>query len=277
MSFAANRKTKPIRARRERDLFRYGVRLVRGKLPDGTTGYVPTPMPQEALLHPRNEDYPLETDAHDDDCGYLKNVLRVRARRGWVVLSNCRVDWGVPGLKPHGPDISAFKGLRGPKKDWKTFYVAQEKVRPLLTIEVTSPGTRKYDVGIKFDHYHRAEVPLYVIVDARTKQGVRNIEIRGYRRGPTRYEPLELDAQGRLLLDPFGVLLGVENERVCCYDAETGEKIGDYEAVVRAREEAERQAQAAERQAQAELEARLAAEERVRQLEAEMRQLRGET
>jgi colicin import membrane protein len=256
----ASRKTPPAKPR-QRDPFRYGVRYVRRTLANGRTARVATPMPREALLHPLDEDYPLEASAHDDDCTYLKDVLGVRVPRTGLVLSDCRVDWEVPGIKPHGPDISVFDKVRR-RRNWKTFYVQKEKARILLVIEITSPGDRNNDLKIKVDEYYRAGVPLYAIADAREKKGVRTLTIIGYRRGPTRYERIDLDTQGRLLLEPLGVLLGAEGERICCYDARTGQKIGDYEAVVKERDAVE--------------EEKRKVEERNRQLEAEIRRLRGE-
>src|SRR5262249_15442760 len=159
---------------------------------------------------------------------------RARLPKNWIVLSDCRVDWGVPGIQPHGPDISVFKGFRGREKDWKTFFVAKERVKPVAAIEIASASTRQNDLKIKVDEYYRAGVALYAIVDARTPKGRRRIDIIGYRARPSGYERLDLDAQGRLLLEPLGIWLGVENERVFCYDAKTGERIDDHTATVRA-------------------------------------------
>src|SRR5438094_3492147 len=139
MSSAAERRTPP--PPRKRDPFRYGVRLVPSRMPNGEIEYVRTPMPKEALLHPQDEDYPVESDPHDIDRTYLRNTISARLPQGWFLLSSCRVDWGVHGIEPHGPDISIFKGLRGKRKKWKTLYVAKEKVRPVGVLEITSPST----------------------------------------------------------------------------------------------------------------------------------------
>ena len=80
-------------------------------------------------------------------------------------VSDCRVDWNLPGVRPLGPDIAVFLDVER-HKNWATLDVAAEGARPALVVEVTSPSTRKNDLGIKFDFYHRARVPLYVIADA---------------------------------------------------------------------------------------------------------------
>lgn len=267
MAYSAERRTRPGRKPRQSDPFRYGVRIIRQKTANGRFEYVRTPMPREALLHPLDEDYPVESNPHNRDCVYLRNVLEPRLPRRGVVLMNCRVDWEVPGVQPHGPDIAVFSGVRG-ENGWQTFHVRQEKARPILVIEITSRNTRRYDVKNKVDEYYRAGVPLYAIVDARMQEGVRTLEITGYRAGATAYERVPLDDRGRLLLKPLRLLLGTDNGRVCCYDAKTQEKLGDHNAVVRELERAVSEKQQAVREKQHAL-------ERIHELEAELRKLRG--
>lgn len=212
-------------------------------------------MPKEALLHPQDEDYPVEASAHDTDRTYLRNTLGSQLPRSWLILSSCRVDWGVPGIEPHGPDISIFKGLRGRKKNWKTFYVAKEKVRPVAAVEITSSLTRRNDLVIKVHEYYRAGVPLYAIVDARERGNRREIQIIGYQSGRSKYEKMDLDARGRLLLEPLGIWLGAEGDQVCCWDVDTGERLEDYNSLLRNRQ---------------------AAHQQIRRLQEELRRLRGE-
>ena len=107
-------------------------------------------------------------------------------------------------------------------------------------------------------------IPLYVIVDARTRRGKRTLQLIGYRWTPQRYERIPLDEHGRLLLEPLGLLLGVKGSRVVLYDAATDEELGDYETVVQELETQTAARQSAEAQV-AELQARL------QQLEEQLR------
>ena len=258
------------------DPFFYGWRYVCRVSANGTEEWDQVPLTLEDILHPEEEDFRVLSDFHNDDCAYLKYVIKRRLPPDGVVLSDCRVNWGVKGLRAHGPDIAAFLGVRR-RTNWRTFYVAREKARALFTIEVTSPSTRSTDLVNKVDHYYRAGVPYYFIVDAYgSDEENRVLALIGYKRGPNGYVRIKPDAQGRFLIKSVGLLLGTEGGRVCGYDAETGEKIGDYQAVVEARAEAESQAETAKKQAQKEREARKTAEERARQLEEELRRLRGE-
>src|SRR5262249_2301862 len=98
------------------------------------------------------------------------------------------------------------------------------------------------------------------IVDQPTDDGPRTLI--GYRWTAQRYVRMRLDKQGRLLLKPLGVRLGLVNDRVVCYDAATDEPIGDYTQVTQA--------------LQAETAARQGAEARVREREEHPRRARGE-
>src|SRR5262249_32197037 len=153
------------------------------------------------------------------------------------------------------PDVTVIFGTRR-RRRWPSFDVAREGVRPTLILEVTSESTRQTDLVTKRRQYYRAGVEFYVIVDelpAGNENDLRQLRILGYRRGRRGYERLELNDQGRLWLEPVGVWLGIEGERVACYDR-GGRRIGTYTEVERAR---------------------AAAEERVRQLEEELRRRNG--
>ena len=170
------------------------------------------------------------------------------------MLSDCRVDWNLPGVRPLGPDVAAFTGVAR-DEGWETFGVRAEGARPLLVVEVTSQATEKNDLGPKVDFYYRAEVPVYVIVKASGRGRKRRLELIGYRHAPGGYEKIEPDEQGRIYLEALGVWLGKKRdprggyERVVCYDGRTGEEIGDLAAQMKGRARAERRAEAESRRA----------------------------
>jgi hypothetical protein len=206
-----------------------------------------------------------------------------------VVLNDVRVKWDVPELKPHGPDIAVVFGVRE-QRNWSTFDVAEEGVRPAMIIEITSPETRLLDLYAKVDEYELAGVPLYIILETYTVRRATVRRLKGYALEGDVYTVLAPDDRGWLWLEPVGIWLGVRENQVECYD-EAGELIRDYTGIdaalgvaearaateAQARAEAEARA-ATEAQARAEAEARAAAvEARLRDLEAELRRVRGET
>jgi colicin import membrane protein len=157
--------------------------------------------------------------------------------------------------------------------------VKTEKVRPALIIEVTSPRTRVNDTETKLREYAWAGVPYYVIADA-AEQKHRRLTLRSYRLEGEVYRELGLDEGARAWLEPIGLWLGVNtdpetrDDRLALFDPETGEEIGDYTAISRARAQAEARAES-EAQARVDAEARAAAaEEQLRLAEAELRRLR---
>jgi colicin import membrane protein len=157
------------------------------------------------------------------------------------------------------------------RRNWSTFEVAVERARPALIIEIVSPDARENDVVIKVEHYARAGVAQYVIVDDTGRGGVRRLRLLDYRLEGTVYRLQEPDADGRVHLALADVWLGIRRDHVVCYDA-AGREIGDYVTVVRQAAKAEARAkQAATRakeaaaRARQEAAARAEAEERARQ------------
>jgi Uma2 family endonuclease len=244
--------------------WRYGYRYVPVKDARGREiEHVQVPLTREDVLHPQEGDAIAESNAHGDDCGYLKNAFRAQLGHDphALVLSDCCIYWDDPTLRHHCPDISVILGVRDVQREWPSFHVDREGVRPALLIEITSPSTRSIDVNEKRRHYFRAQVPLYVIVDAREDDHHRDVEIIGYRRGATRFQRLPLSDEGRLWLEVVGLWLGSENGRLACYTPES-KRIGDYLEMAHGRTIAE--------------EAAAAARQKVRELQAEIRRLRGE-
>src|ERR1700685_4074579 len=97
----------------EADPFRYGWRFVPVKQPDGRVEVEQVPLTLEDLLFPEEGDFAVQYPSHINDCHYLKTVLdtRLAGDPEAVVLTDCRVDWNLPGVKPLGPDIAVFLGV----------------------------------------------------------------------------------------------------------------------------------------------------------------------
>ena len=258
------------------DPYRYGWRYVQHEGEDGRLVIEQVPLTLEDVLHPQEGDQVTHSEAHQRRCVYLYDVLRARLADdpSAVVLQDVRIAWDVPDLGAHGPDIAVILGVRE-HRNWSTFDVAAEGVRPALIIELTSPETAALDRSAKLEEYELAGVPLYVIVDTVTRRREPVLRLLGYQLVAGGYQPLAGDARGWLWLAPARLWLGVEANEIVCYD-EGGRPLGDYRALAAALA-AETQARAeAERQVEAERQGRLAAEARLHALEAELRRLRGE-
>jgi Uma2 family endonuclease len=258
------------------DHFRYGWRYLQREGEDGAIVVEQVPLTLEGVLHPQEGDQVTHSEAHQRRCAYLYDVLRARLADDptAVVLHDVRIAWDVPDLGAHGPDIAVILGVRE-RKNWSTFDVAAEGVRPALIVEVTSPETAVLDRSVKLEEYELAEVPLYVIVDAVTLRREPALRLLGYHLVEGTYQVLAGDERGRLWLAPARTWLGVEETELVCYD-EAGQALGDYRTLAAAlAQETEARAEA-ERRAEAARQALAAAEARVRELEAELSRLRGE-
>jgi hypothetical protein len=233
MSTVSDRPT--LESAPEPNPFRYGWRYVRVTGADGTQDLDRVPLTLEDVLHPNAGDIILQSDPHDWDRAHLKEVFdtRLMGDSTAVVLSDCQVDFNIPGVKPLCPDDVVFLGVRR-RIAWSSFNVAEEGARPVLVAEVTSPETRSNDLGIKKVYYHRAKVPWYVIADVtREADDERRIELILYRRTGRAYRRVPADDRGRVWLEPVGLWLGVTRDarggfmRLVCYDPETDQEVGD--------------------------------------------------
>jgi hypothetical protein len=270
----------------EPDPFRYGWRFETIQEPDGTERVEQVPLTLEDVLHPEFGYEIMQNDPHVGDTTYLRIVFKSRLPTDSqiLVLTDCSVDFNLPGVKPVCPDIAVFFGATEPRL-WITVGVRADRLQPALMIEVTSPNTRSNDVEKKFDYYHRARVPLYVIADTVLEiENRRRLNLIAYRYTPSRYEPIEPDTEGHIWLDPIGVWLGIvvdevtASDRLACFDPVTKQEIGDYTAIAQAhademeaRVRAEARADAAEARANSEAQARAAALARILELEAALK------
>ena len=151
----------------------YGWRLVTQTGPDGRLIYTEIPLTLEDVLHPQEGDVIPENTQHDAERNYLAGVARARvAGRGdALVLSDCLIDWGVPGVRPLAPDLAPVFGVVDPGRNRGTFRVVEEGAAPCLVVEIVSPRTRENDVVHKLALYHRARVPWYFLVDQEEEDG----------------------------------------------------------------------------------------------------------
>jgi colicin import membrane protein len=241
----------------------YGWRYVRRHDPQGIEYLEEVPLTLEDVLYPQIGDEIPKCPQHQKECSHLASVLSYRftGDPSVAVLSDCLIDWGVADQRNHQPDLVVFRDMRIPLDfQAEPFLVKPSFGRAVMVMELVSPHTRENDIVRKPVDYHRLHIPLYVLVDQQRLHGVR--QLHGYRWTPSSYEELTLEG-GRLLLEPIGLQLALEDDRLACYDAATGGRLGDYQEIAKALQEHRM--------------ARQAAEERMRELEAELRRLRDES
>ena len=260
--------------------FRYGWRFVKHQRPDGTVGVEQVPLTLRDVLHPQEGDVIPENSIHEPERGHLAGACRTRLPRleDGHVFSDCIIDWNVAGLGNHSPDISIFEHVRGlPLPSLGTYRRAEFGGRCVLAMEIVSPHTRTNDVDTKPEHYHRAGVQQYVIIDQQREDGPRQLIDRRWTMDGYVIEPP--DGDGRVRLEALGLLVGLRDNRVVVFDGETGDELHEYaeEHAARLAAEAKARREAVERKraeedARREALERKRAEDRIRELEEKLRQ-----
>ena len=136
--------------------FAYGWRYVPRPGRNGRTQRERIPLTLEDVLHPQEGDVLVPGDPHADDCTYLRDVAKDRNADddSVVVLTDCDIYWDIAELKNHRPDLAVIFGVKR-RRDWPSFDVKKEKVRPKLIVEVASLQTRVVDVEDKVIEYAR--------------------------------------------------------------------------------------------------------------------------
>jgi colicin import membrane protein len=239
------------------DPYRYGWRFVRRKDANGTDTVEQVPLTVEDLLHPQEGDCVVESTLHERTRRYLMGHFEARLAgdRSQLVVSDCRISWGVRGVRPHCADVAVIVGLRKRRDDYRTFYMRREGARAALVIEIVSPDdaeVRDNDIVRKLAEYHKVKVPFYVIVDRLYEDAP--IRLIGNRYTPKCFVRMKPDKRGRLWLEPVKLWMGLKRRRVVLYDGDTDKELLDLPAANAALQ---------------------AAEARIHELEVKLRRLNG--
>ena len=250
--------------------FRHGWRFVSPEDADGQAEPEQPPPALEGHRQPDGWDFAARLPSHVNDCLYLKMVFESKLAKAHdpLVLYNSQVDWNLPGVRPMVSDLAVFLGAPG-GFDRPSLVLREEPAHPVLVVERVATDTRTDELNFKKDVYHRAGVPLFVIIDIWRGQNGRDGVLQGFRHAQHGYEPMRLDDQKKLWLEPLGVWLMTSDRWVLCIDGKTGERFGHYGEQVQS-------SAAAEARIMATAKARdQAAAARICELEAEVRRLRG--
>ena len=185
----------PITPRRSQsgsdDPFRIGYRYVRTVDAGGTKTSRQVPLTEEDFLHPQEEDKFMVSLEHTATLYRLIHLIDYgqRSKATFGVTGELRIDWQVPGVQPHGPDVIAFD--RYPDEvppNTGTLRVADLGLTCEAVFEITSPETRHIDFGKKLDEYLLVGVPFYFVVDFANPHG--DARLLCFRHGGDRFRLL---------------------------------------------------------------------------------------
>ncbi|MBC6452471.1 MAG: Uma2 family endonuclease [Hormoscilla sp. SP5CHS1] len=191
----------------------------------GTNIQVPlTPM---EFLHPEEGYYLPSNSFHSDVTSDARDMLHNRYEEDPTVgvFTDMSIEWDIPDLRKHCPDLFVAFGIRNKEQYRSTFVVRNEGVRPVFVLEVVSPRYRKEDKQTKVLQYEQAEIGEYVIIDRRSRRGQEIDEVLGYRLVAGRYLPIIADDDGRIPCETIGLWIGMLDGRKVLSDMETGEQL----------------------------------------------------
>ncbi|MFL6290604.1 MAG: Uma2 family endonuclease [Thermoanaerobaculia bacterium] len=239
--------------------------------PGGRIELVEMPLTPELFLNPQVGDHMTQGTRHGNTARQIADLLDdfFRPVPDVLVTFDLKHLFG-PGLSQPSPDVSVIRGVRNREADRESFDVIAEGVRPCLILEVVSPLSsriRKTDLEDKVALYRRAGIPEYLIVDSERRD--RPFRLLGYRLGPSGYQPIAPDEEGRLLSETTGLWFQVspDGNRVRIFEHPSGRPLLIRQEIVA-------KAKASEKKAKAEAEAREAAEGEIARLRAELDRLR---
>jgi Uma2 family endonuclease len=233
--------------------------------PDGRGELVEMPLTPEIFLDPRLDDLMGEADIHSRLRGWLADLLRRHIEPDGLVLDDVK-HYLVPGRPAPAPDVSVILEARPDREKYDSFSVEKEGVRPDLILEILSPKykrIREVDEDKKVLLYQEARIPEYFYFDPPRRGNDHQFRLMGYRLDSHgQYQPVPLDAQGRLYSETTGLWFMAEGDLIRVIEARTGkrllysfeeetERIAEAKARREAQERAEREAQA-RREAEAE-------------------------
>jgi Uma2 family endonuclease len=194
--------------------------------PGGRMELVEMPLTPELFLNPQVGDHMSQGKRHSDTAREIADLLshHFRPVPGVLVTFDLKFLFG-PGLDQPSPDVSVIRGVRDNQADRESFDVVAEGVRPCLIVEVVSSLSsriRKSDLEDKVALYRRAGIPEYLIVDSQRRD--RRFRLLGYRLGPSGYQPIEPDEEGRFLSETTGLWFQVtpDGNRVRIFEHPSG-------------------------------------------------------
>ena len=211
------------------DPFRLGFRERVVRLPGGRTELRQIPLTAEDLLDPQLGDHVTQNSWHIATVVTTYEMLswRYESHPGVFVACDLKMIWGIRGLPNPAPDVAVIPGVRDKERMRRSFNVRREGTRPALVLELVSdePEHRSADHRKKVRIYERAGIPEYLILDPPTTAD-EACRLSGFRLNASRrYEPIDPDAEGRILSHTTGLWFAPQGRNLLLLDAATGERI----------------------------------------------------
>jgi Uma2 family endonuclease len=185
------------------------------------------PLTAEEARHPKEGYIMPERTEHDFISDDLCDMLRAHFadHPEVAVFRNLVIHWDRPDVGDYAPDVAVVAPVHNRDENRSQFIVADEGARPLLTIEVVSRSTRRYDRVDKVRDYALVGVQEYVYIDVWERRGQVQRELAGFCLEDGRYLPILPDEDGALFLKSVNLRIGLDDGRVWLEDTATGQEL----------------------------------------------------
>ena len=242
----------------------------------------------ESVIYPESDGMPMgETDLHIHWIIRLRDILKCRYRETQTYVASNLLVYYDEGVPRHFVVPDVFVVLDCDPSFRRVYKTWEEPKPPQVVFEITSASTRRDDEVRKPEKYENIGVLEYFLYDPTSEY--LSPALRGFRRGPQGFQPIEMDSSARLSSEILGVTLELDGGELVLRDSEnesvllTHEELAEQQArnaerkahdAERKAHDAERKANDAERKALDATHEAHVAKERNEALEAELRRLR---
>lgn len=228
-------------------------------------------------LYPDTDGEPMgETGIHVEVMIDVYKILKRYYRRRDDVYVACDMflyyEQGNPSAC-RAPDVMVSFGVMG-NHHRRSFRLWEEKVAPAVVFEVTSEKTRRNDQVDKPRIYARIGVSEYFIFDP--FEEYLEPRLQGFRMGARGFQPIKLDADGRLTSQKLQMSVAAEELTLRFTDLKTGKPIASVDDLADKAEHAKREAQRARRRLKQAEQLAEAERKRAEALEKEVARLRAQ-
>ncbi|MEM7125493.1 MAG: Uma2 family endonuclease [Chloroflexota bacterium] len=219
----------------------YGVRRRVDSDVHGQPLYDEVPLTLDDFLNPTDDDIFEVGPRHEQDVAQLFMGLQVHYRHNQLALvaRNLKIIWDNVNLAQPRADIliatsdapQTVLGNRFSETTWGG--------PPRCVIEVTAPRLADADLVDKVAIYEQGGVDEYIIVDSGLRENQTQIQysVIGYRLDTGRYQPIEIDQNGRIVSEVCRLKIGLTSngDGIELIDLRSGQPIDGEEVIAKDR------------------------------------------
>ena len=172
----------------------------------------------ESVIYPESDGMPMgETDLHIHWIIRLRDILKCRYRETQTYVASNLLVYYDEGVPRHFVVPDVFVVLDCDPSFRRVYKTWEEPKPPQVVFEITSASTRRDDEVRKPEKYENIGVLEYFLYDPTSEY--LSPALRGFRRGPQGFQPIEMDSSARLSSEILGVTLELNGGELVLRDS----------------------------------------------------------